>query len=118
MLAELTSSSLIASATARIHAPRPTKNDTIPTMVPTPPPSTKPRTNRNTANPNHGTELVFSFLSDITRGQSLTQWWVVPPGSPAQTSSRAIQRAVTKGKWLRATTAAPKSIVRHLAGAR
>lgn len=66
MLAELTSSSLTASTSPRRHAPRKAPSATnSATACPTPASTNTPKTNASPASPNHGTELVFSFLSDI-----------------------------------------------------
>lgn len=76
MLAELTSSSLTASTSPRRHAPRKTNRATnSATSCPAPASTNTPETNASPASPNHGTELVFSFLSDmkLRSGQSRTR---------------------------------------------
>ena len=66
IVAELTSSSLIDSTSPRRHAARNTNNATNSATACPPPESTKtPKTNASPASPNHGKELVFSFLSSI-----------------------------------------------------
>lgn len=95
-LAELTSSSLTASTSPRRHAPRNTKSATnSATSCPAPASTNTPKPNASPAIPNHGTELVFSFLNDITLHREISQG--TAPGSYPERRSRRRPHPVNAG---------------------